>query len=98
MADAKGLRQVGYADCAGGGQVIVENGLAFIGHTRAPHGTSIWDVKDPRNPRELATIAMPPSAPADSPTRRGKVPARRARRAGVTNQRCGDSTRSAPAG
>lgn len=60
MADAKGLRQVGYVDCAGGGQVIVENGLAFIGHMRAPHGTSIWDVRDPRSPRELATIAMPP--------------------------------------
>jgi hypothetical protein len=60
MATAKGLRQVGYVDCAGGGQVVVKDGIAYIGRMRAPHGTSIWDVKDPANPKELATVAMPP--------------------------------------
>jgi hypothetical protein len=60
MATAVGLRQVGYFDCAGGGQVIVQNGVAFIGHMRAPHGTSIVDVRDPKNPQLLAEVSMPP--------------------------------------
>ena len=47
-------------DCAGGGQVVVVDGIAYIGHMRSPHGTSIVDVRDPRNPKELAKIAMPP--------------------------------------
>jgi hypothetical protein len=55
-----GLRQVAYFDCAGGGQVVVEDGIAYVGHIRSPHGTSIIDVRDPRNPRELATLGMPP--------------------------------------
>jgi hypothetical protein len=60
MGTGKGLRQVGYFDCAGGGQVVVADGIAYIGHMRSPHGTSIVDVRDPRNCRELATIGMPP--------------------------------------
>jgi hypothetical protein len=55
-----GLRQVGYFDCAGGGQVVVQNGIAFVGHIRSPHGTSIVDVRDPKNPTELAKLGMPP--------------------------------------
>jgi len=55
-----GLRQVGYFDCAGGGQVVVVDGIAYIGHMRSPHGTSIVDVSDPRNCRLLASIGMPP--------------------------------------
>jgi hypothetical protein len=60
MGSGVGLRQVGYVDCAGGGQVVVQNGLAYIGHMRSPHGTSIFDVRDPKNPKELARIGMPP--------------------------------------
>jgi hypothetical protein len=60
MGTGVGLRQVGYFDCAGGGQVVVVDGIAYIGHMRSPHGTSIVDVRDPRNCRELATIGMPP--------------------------------------
>ena len=48
MGTGKGLRQVGYYDCAGGGQVVVADGIAYIGHMRSPHGTSIVDVRDPR--------------------------------------------------
>jgi hypothetical protein len=55
-----GLRQVGYFDCPGGGQVVVDDGIAYIGHMRSPHGTSIVDVRDPKNCRTLASIAMPP--------------------------------------
>lgn len=60
MASSKGLRQVGQIDCPGGGQVVVVDGIAYIGHMASPHGTSIWDVRDPRNPKQLAAIEMPP--------------------------------------
>ena len=48
MGTGVGLRQVGYVDCAGGGQVVVVDGIAYVGHMRSPHGTSIIDVRDPR--------------------------------------------------
>lgn len=60
MPSGKGLRQAGFYDCAGGGQVVVDNGIAYIAHMKAPHGTSIVDVKDPKNPKLLATLEMPP--------------------------------------
>ena len=60
MRSAKGLRQVGYFDCPGGGQIIVRGATAFIGHMRAPDGTSIVDVADPGHPRLLARLEMPP--------------------------------------
>jgi hypothetical protein len=31
-ASARGLRQVGYFDCAGGGQVVVDGRVAFVAH------------------------------------------------------------------
>ena len=49
MGTGVGLREVGYFDCAGGGQVVVVDGIAYIGHMRSPHGTSIVDVRDPKN-------------------------------------------------
>ncbi len=60
MASGAGIRQVGFYDCAGGGQVVVESGIAYIGHMKAPHGTSVVDVRDPKNPRLLATLEMAP--------------------------------------
>src|ERR1700730_10691553 len=59
MGSSAGIRQVGYFDCAGGGQVVVENNIAYVAHMRSPHGTSVIDVRDPTNPQQLATIAMP---------------------------------------
>jgi hypothetical protein len=59
MSQAIGLRQVGYFDCAGGGQVSVENEIAYIGHMAAPAGTTIVDVRDPKNPKQLAHLSMP---------------------------------------
>ena len=54
----EGVREVGYIDCAGGGQVIVRNGVAYIGNMNAPDGTVIVDVADPTQPRELARLGM----------------------------------------
>jgi hypothetical protein len=53
------VREVGYFDCAGGGQVVVSDGIAYIGHMHSPYGTSIVDVSDPKRCRELARIGMP---------------------------------------
>jgi hypothetical protein len=59
VSDAKGIREVGYFDNIGGGQIIVENGYAYVGHMKAPHGTSVIDVRDPKHPKQVATIEIP---------------------------------------
>jgi hypothetical protein len=59
MSTAQGLKRVGYFDCAGGGQVVVEGGFAYIGHIDSPEGTTIVDVRDPKNPRRIAELTMP---------------------------------------
>ena len=58
MAESRGIRRVGYFDCAGGGQIVVENGYAYIGHMRSPHGTTIVDVKDPKSPQAVDLTAF----------------------------------------
>jgi hypothetical protein len=59
MAESEGVRRIAWLDCAGGGQVVVEGNYAFIGHMKAPHGTSVIDVEDPRHPRIIAEIDIP---------------------------------------
>ena len=59
MASAEGLKEVGYFDCAGGGQIRVDGTTAYIGHMANPFGTSIVDVADPMNPKLLSHIEMP---------------------------------------
>src|SRR5688572_6644831 len=53
------MSPVSWFDCAGGGQVVVERGIAYIGNMRNPHGTMIIDVKDPKHPKPLAEVSMP---------------------------------------
>ena len=53
-ASARGLRQVGYFDCPGGGQVVVDGRVAYIAHMKGPDGTTLVDVSDPKSPRRLA--------------------------------------------
>ena len=52
------IRMVSRIDIAGGGQVVVQDGTAFVGHMDAPHGTSILDVKDPKHPRVIAHVEI----------------------------------------
>ncbi|MFO1067804.1 MAG: hypothetical protein U1E14_04690 [Geminicoccaceae bacterium] len=59
MASAHNTRHVGHVDCPGGGQVWVEGTTLYIGHMRAPSGTTIVDVADPRKPRVLARVDLP---------------------------------------
>jgi len=54
-----GIKQVGYLDCPGGGQVRVDGNFAYIGHMSWPYGTSIVDVSDPANPRVIFEKSMP---------------------------------------
>jgi hypothetical protein len=57
---ACGLSRLGgLDDMPGGGQVRVEGRLAFVGHMKPPHGTSIIDVSDPRAPRVVGWITLP---------------------------------------
>ena len=60
MVSARGVKRAGFYDCPGGGQVSVVDGIAYIGHIHAPSGTSIVDVKDPKNPKQLAYYEMAP--------------------------------------
>lgn len=53
------IRLISRIDLPGGGQVVVQNGTAYVGHMDAPHGTSILDVKDPKRPRVIAQIEIP---------------------------------------
>jgi hypothetical protein len=59
MPLSKNLRPIGRIDIPGGGQVVVQDGYAFVGHMKPPHGTSIVDVRDPANPRVVVTLDLP---------------------------------------
>lgn len=56
----KNLRQVGRLDMPGGGQVVVQGRYAYVGHMDPPAGTSIVDVSDPRRPRLVSHLTVPP--------------------------------------
>ncbi len=55
--NTKGLAQL---DIEGGGQIVVRDSYAYIGHVKPPHGTSIVDISDPRKPRVVARIESSP--------------------------------------
>lgn len=55
---ARGVRQVGVLDIAGGGQVVVDGDHVFIGHMKPPFGTTIVDVTDRSRPTIAAEIRL----------------------------------------
>ena len=59
MSAAKGLKVVGIFRLPGGGQVVVSDGVAYLGHVKPPNGTMLVDVSDPANPRKLSEITVP---------------------------------------
>jgi len=59
MAQSKGIREVGYLDCVGGGQVTVDRNIAYLGHVKSPHGTTMVDVSDPKHPKIVHELQMP---------------------------------------
>jgi hypothetical protein len=56
---ANNVQLIGHLDIPGGGQVVVRDRIAFVGHIAPPYGTSIIDVRDPANPKLLSTISLP---------------------------------------
>jgi hypothetical protein len=54
------VKRVGHLDIAGGGQVEVHGNYCYVGHMDPPHGTSIIDISDPKNPKVVSTLAPPP--------------------------------------
>lgn len=59
MPKSKNVKRIGHFDLPGGGQVVVQNGRAYIGHLKPPLGTSILDVSDPRHPKLLSQVEVP---------------------------------------
>ncbi len=55
---SRNIRRIGHLDLAGGGQVVVDGGYAYVGHMKPPHGTSIIDIADPAKPRVVASIEL----------------------------------------
>src|SRR3977135_4443341 len=43
----------------GGRQIVVEGNYAYIGHVNKTTGTTIVDVSDPKNPRQVANVTTP---------------------------------------
>jgi hypothetical protein len=56
---ARNIRRLGHLDIAGGGQVVVQGGYAYIGHMKPPMGTSIIDVRDPASPKVVSHVPPP---------------------------------------
>jgi hypothetical protein len=45
-------------DMPGGGQIVIKDKLAFIGHQHGPDGTTILDISDPRSPKLLTRLTL----------------------------------------
>ena len=56
---SRNIRRLGHLDIPGGGQVVVQDGYAFVGHMKPPMGTSIIDIREPANPRVVSHVEPP---------------------------------------
>lgn len=56
---ARNIKRLSHLEIAGGGQVVVQDGYAYVGHMKPPMGTSVIDVSDPANPRVRAHVPPP---------------------------------------
>lgn len=56
---SRNIRQLSHMDIEGGGEVVVRDGYAYVGHMKPPMGTSIIDVSDPSQPRVVAQVSPP---------------------------------------
>jgi len=59
LVSALNTKLIGHIDCPGGGQVWVDGNILYIGHMRAPSGTTLVDIADPHNPKKICTIDVP---------------------------------------
>jgi len=56
------VQRIGHLDIPGGGQIVVSDSHAFVGHMKPPYGTSIIDVSDKKNPRLVSQIKLETNA------------------------------------
>ena len=56
---AHNVTRLGHHALPGAGQVYVDGNYCYVGHMKPPHGTTILDVSDPRNPKIVAEIKLP---------------------------------------
>jgi len=56
---SRNIRRLGHLDIPGGGQVVVQDGHAYVGHMKPPMGTSIIDVSNPAHPRVVSQVEPP---------------------------------------
>ena len=73
MSQANGVKEIGYFDCPGGGQVVVRRNVAYIAHMAAPHGTTIANLLKARPPflcQECHSQTSHPSQAAARPSAR----------------------------
>ncbi len=57
---SRNTQSLSHLDIPGGGQIVVHDGYAYVGHMAPPHGTSIIDISDPRKPRVTARLESSP--------------------------------------
>jgi hypothetical protein len=55
------VRHLCRLEIPGGGQVTIDGKYCYVGYMKNPQGTTIFDISDPRRPKELSTI------PTDDP-------------------------------
>lgn len=55
---SENFKHLSRLDIPGGGQITLVGTTAYVGHMDPPHGTSIYDVADPRKPKLLSTIPL----------------------------------------
>ncbi len=56
---AQNVKRIGRITIPGGGQVVVQGDYAYVGHMEPPHGTSILDVSNPRDPKIVSQVELP---------------------------------------
>ena len=59
LSGSRNISLLSRLDIPGGGQVWMDGTTLYVAHMRPPHGTTIVDVADPRNPRVLHHMPIP---------------------------------------
>ena len=58
LAVTANVKLLSHLDLPGAGQVEVQGDYAYIGHMEPPHGTSIVDISDKRNPKLVSQVTL----------------------------------------
>jgi len=53
------VKRIKHLEIPGGAQIVAQGGYLYIGHISPPDGTTIIDVRDPKNPRLVTSIVLP---------------------------------------